>query len=97
MIVDDVITAGTAVRASLPFFNPPESRVSGLIIALDRQERGNDERSAVTALVQDVGIRVISIVGLSDILTYVLNTPSLAEWAKPIADYRDTYGVATTD
>ncbi|MDQ4425238.1 MAG: orotate phosphoribosyltransferase, partial [Thalassolituus sp.] len=63
------------------------------LIALDRQERGQGELSAIQEVERDFGITVASIVGLNQVLDYVSGNPELAQYADAIAAYRDQYGV----
>lgn len=92
LIVDDVITAGTAVRESLALIHAAGATVAGVLVALDRQERGQGDRSAVQELVRDHGAPVIAIVGLADLMDYAGNRPDLADQHERLAAYRDRYG-----
>jgi len=93
LIIDDVITAGTAIRESLQIIDAAGARAVGVVIALDRQERGNGERSAIQEVEQDIGIRVISIVTLADLRGYLQERPDHAEALAAIDAYRRQYGV----
>ena len=94
LIVDDVITAGTAIREVMTMINAAEGATpAAALIALDRQERGQGELSAIQEVERDFGITVASIVGLNQVLDYVSGTPELAQYADAIAAYRDQYGV----
>ena len=93
LIVDDVMTAGTAVRESLALIRAHGAEPAGVLIALDRQERGHGERSAAQEVAADHGIPVIAITGLDDVLAYAGERPQLAgEYARLFA-YRERYGV----
>ena len=93
LIVDDVMTAGTAVRESLALIRAHGAEPAGVLIALDRQERGQGERSAAQEVVADHGIPVIAITSLDDVLAYAGEQPQLAgEYARLLA-YRERYGV----
>lgn len=93
LIVDDVMTAGTAVRESLALIRAHGASPAGVLIALDRQERGQGERSAAQELAADYGIPVIAITSLDDVLAYAGERPQLvAEHARLLA-YRERYGV----
>ncbi len=93
LIVDDVMTAGTAVRESLTLIRAHGAEPAGVLIALDRQERGQGERSAAQEVAADHGIPVIAITGLDEVLTYAGEQPQLAgEYARLLA-YRERYGV----
>jgi orotate phosphoribosyltransferase len=91
LIVDDVMTAGTAIRESLAIINAAGATPAGVVIALDRQERGQGELSAVQEVAQS--IPVVSIITLADILTHVQNNIGLQTHAAAIQAYRQRYGV----
>jgi len=93
LIIDDVITAGTAIRESLDIISNANARACGVVIALDRQERGRDERSAIQEVEQDLGIGVCSIVTLGDMRQFLSAKPELRESLDAIERYRDRYGV----
>jgi len=94
LIVDDVITAGTAIREVMTMIKEsPQATPAAALIALDRQERGQGELSAIQEVERDFGITVASIVGLNQVLDYVSGNPELAQYADAIAAYRDKYGV----
>ena len=93
LIVDDVITAGTAVRESLGLIRGAGATVAGVLVALDRQERGQGERSAVQELAREHGVPVIAIVGLGDLMEYAGTRPDLATERERLRAYRDRYGV----
>lgn len=94
VVVDDVITAGTAIREAIDLISAENANLSAVLVALDRQERGQGEYSAIQELALERGIAVHSIISLSDVLLYVENEPSLIEWQVPIETYRQKYGVA---
>lgn len=94
LIVDDVITAGTAIREVMDMINQaPDASASAALIALDRQEKGQGELSAIQEVERDYNIHVASIVGLNQVLDYVKTKPELAQYADAIAAYRAQYGV----
>jgi orotate phosphoribosyltransferase len=93
MVIDDVITAGTAIRESVAIIAAAGATLSGVVIALDRQERGRDQCSAIQEVEQSLGIRVTSIVTLAHLLEYLQNTPGHAEDVEKISAYRKQYGV----
>ena len=76
VIVDDVITAGTAIKEASKMIIEAGAEISGILIALDRQEKGVGDSSAVQEVSRELGVPVISIVNLDQILTYVKNSPS---------------------
>jgi len=92
LIVDDVITAGTAVREAQEIITAAGAEVAGLVISLDRQEVGQDSRSAVQELEQRLGIPVISIVKLEDLVELLEETGEYSEFLGPVVRYRKQYG-----
>jgi len=90
MIIDDVITAGTAIRESIGLIESLGASACAVTIALDRQEKGQDERSAIQDLERQ-GLRVISIVKLDHILEY-LAASGESEYEAAIQAYRERYG-----
>ena len=93
MIVDDVITAGTAIRESKVLIDAAGARPAGVLIALDRQERGQGERSAVQEVEAAMGVPVISIIGLDDLITHLGTDARFASAIASVSAYRDRYGV----
>lgn len=90
IILDDVITAGTAIRETLHLFKQEHCKCTAIIVALDRQEKGVcTELSAVQQIEQELGIPVYSLVEFQDIIDYVKEDNLL----QPMLDYRDKYGV----
>jgi len=93
MIVDDVITAGTAIRESIDIITRAGASPAGVLLALDRQERGADSQlSAVQEVRERVGIPVIPVITLADLMLHMRNRGLTAELAGMQA-YRDRYGV----
>ncbi len=94
LIVDDVITAGTAIREVMELFsNFPAAKPAGVVVAIDRQEKGKGELSAIQEVERDFGIPVISIVSLTQVLEYAQSSPELKEHVGAIQAYREEYGV----
>ena len=93
LIVDDVITAGTAVREAYQIIAANGADVAGLAISLDRQERGQGSLSAVQELKQALEIPVISIVQLDDLVEIIDQSPDFEEFLEPVLRYRKQYGV----
>tara|TARA_R110001592_G_scaffold1874_12_gene11403 strand:- start:8835 stop:9488 length:654 start_codon:yes stop_codon:yes gene_type:complete len=93
LIIDDVITAGTAIREAIAMIEQAGAEVAGVAIGLDRQERGQGERSAIQELEQDASLAVISIVGLNDIVDYLSTAKTDDALVARINAYRDRYGV----
>lgn len=88
LIVDDVITAGTAVRESLALIRAAGASVAGVVVAFDRQERGQGALSATQELARDEGVPTLAIVGLADLLEYAGDRPGLAAQRAALADYQ---------
>jgi len=93
MIVDDVITAGTSVRESVALIRANGATPAGVLIALDRMERGQGETSAVQEVRDTYGIPVVAIATLDDVMTFIDGRPALAAAALAISAYRAQYGV----
>ena len=93
MLVDDVITAGTAIRESMQLIQQHQASLAGVLIALDRQEKGRGELSAVQEVARDFGAPVIAIVGLDDVMRYVADEPDLRVHLPAIEAYRAEYGI----
>jgi orotate phosphoribosyltransferase len=94
LIIDDVITAGTAIRESLAIITAAGATAAGVIIALDRQECGQSKRSAVQEVEQDLGLPVTSIVTLKELQLYLEARPGYHRGAlEKITAYREQYGV----
>ena len=91
LIIDDVITAGTAIREVMTIIEQARTKAAGVIVALDRQEKGKGELSAIQEVERDFGIPVISIVKLEQIITYLEETGS--EHLDAIRTYRAQYGI----
>ena len=92
-IVDDVITAGTAVREACKIITDAGAEVAGLVISLDRQEIGKDAKSAVQELEQSLRIPVFSIVQLEDLIELIEEESEYAEYLEPVMNYRKKYGI----
>lgn len=95
MLVDDVITAGTAIRESMELVHANGAQLAGVLIALDRQEKGQGELSAIQEVERDYHAPVISIVKLNDVIQYISDSPELATYVEQVTRYREQYGVAT--
>jgi len=93
LIVDDVISAGTSVRESVEMIKAAGAIPAGVAIAIDRQERGLGELSAVQEVEKDSGMPVIKIATLSDLIVYLNDAPELAEFKSAVQTYRNEYGV----
>ena len=94
LIIDDVISAGTSVRESVEIIRAAGAEPAGVVIALDRQERGKGQISAIQEVEQQHGIPVISIISLNDLLSYLAEDSSLPlETLPAVKAYRAKYGV----
>lgn len=94
MLVDDVITAGTAIRESMQIIQQHNAELAGVLIALDRQEKGQGELSAIQEVERDFNTQVVSIVSLADLISYLRQQPEMAEHLAAIEQYREDYGIA---
>ncbi len=94
LVVDDVITAGTAIREVMELVDGAGAHVAGIIVAVDRQERGKGELSAIQEVERDFGVTVTAIVTLGQIIEYVEETGRHSEHLAAVRAYRDEYGVA---
>ncbi len=94
MIVDDVISAGTSVRESVELIRQHGAAPAGVVIALDRMERGRDARSAVQEVEQDLGLPVLKIATLSDLMLLLQSDARYSDEIPRLAAYRERYGVA---
>ena len=92
LIIDDVITAGTAVREVIDIIQTANAQPAAVLIGVNRQERGNGALSAIQEVEQTFNIPVISIVSLDDIIDYMRQQGSEQQVAAMI-EYRNTYGV----
>ena len=93
MLVDDVITAGTAIRESMTLIEQQQASLSGVLIALDRQERGKGELSAIQEVERDFNTQVISIVSLADVVSYLGEKGGFDNEIAAINTYRENYGI----
>ena len=95
LIVDDVITAGTAVREAYRIISAAGADIAGLVISLDRQERGQGALSAVQELRQSFDIAVVSIINLDDLIGIMEESSQYEAHLEPMLEYRKKYGVVT--
>ena len=93
LIIDDVISAGTSVRESVELIRAAGATPCGVVIALDRMERGTGELSAVQEVRRDYGIPVVAVATLDDLMTYLRKRPDFKDNAAAVARYRQEYGV----
>jgi orotate phosphoribosyltransferase len=93
LIIDDVITAGTAIRESVDIIRGAGAEPVGVAIALNRQERGRGERSAIQEVEAEFGLQVINIAALEDLVTFMRDRGGLDEHLAAVEAYRAKYGV----
>jgi orotate phosphoribosyltransferase len=93
LIVDDVITAGTAIREVMQIIQAQGAEAAGVLIALNREERGQGELSAIQEVERDFGIPVVSIVSLGQVLDYLSQDSSLRQHLPAVEAYRAQYGI----
>ena len=93
LICDDVISAGTSVRESVALIQAAGATAAGVVIALDRQERGTGALSAIQEVERTFGFGVVSIVGFENLIEFVGGRPDLTAHAAAIRAYRAQYGV----
>jgi len=94
LIIDDVITAGTSIRESVQLIRAQGANPAGVLIALDRMERGQGSQSAVEEVRTMFGIPVVAIATLDDLLAFLANRPELRTHADAVRTYRERYGAA---
>ena len=93
LIIDDVITAGTAIREVMQIIQAQGAKAAGVLIALNRQERGNGELSAIQEVERDFGISVVSIVSLNQVLQFLAEDDTLKQYLPAVEAYRAQYGI----
>ncbi|CZF84432.1 orotate phosphoribosyltransferase [Grimontia sp. AD028] len=93
MLVDDVITAGTAIRESMEIIQANGADLAGVLVAIDRQERGKGELSAIQEVERDFGCQVVSIISLGDLVTYLEEQGGNPEQLDAVKAYRAEYGI----
>ena len=95
LIVDDVITAGTAMREAYQIITSAGAEIAGVVISLDRQERGQGPYSAVQELRQALDIPVVSIVQLDDLINILEESSEYEQYLDPVLSYRKQFGVVS--
>ena len=93
LVIDDVMTSGAAVREVLPLVTGAGAALAGIVISLDRQERGRGELSAIQEIERDHGVPVHAIVTFADLLAYLRETGAFSEHLGAMDAYRAQYGV----
>ena len=93
LIIDDVITAGTAIREAMDLIIEAGAKPAGVVIALDRQEKGKGHKSAIQEVEDEFGIPVVSIIKLENIYQYLVKQQSDVSLVDRIQQYRTDYGI----
>ena len=92
IIVDDVITAGTAIKNTLVKLEKYNLKITSLLVLLDRQEKGSSSISAAEEMQKEFNIDVYSLISISDIIEYVTNTKEFEKFRDSIIEYKEKYG-----
>ncbi|MGJ0626928.1 orotate phosphoribosyltransferase [Xenorhabdus bovienii] len=93
VVVDDVITAGTAIRESMEIIKQHGATLSGVILCLDRQERGRETLSAIQEVERDYHCKVFSIITLNDLISYLRENPDMQPYLAAVEVYCREYGI----
>jgi orotate phosphoribosyltransferase len=93
LIVDDVITAGTAIREVMQIIQSQDAQAAGVLIALNREERGQGALSAIQEVERDFAMPVVSIVSLTQVLEYLADNAELKQHLPAVQAYREQYGI----
>ena len=93
LIVDDVITAGTAIREVMQIIQAQGAQAAGVLIALNREERGQGALSAIQEVERDFAMPVVSIVSLTQVLEYLADDAQLKQYLPAVQAYREQYGI----
>ncbi len=94
ILIDDVITAGTTIRDSFDIAKKEGGKISGAVIALDRQEMGlTSKLSAIQEVYKEFQIKIISIISLDDIINYLKNNNKLSSHIPAMLKYKEQYGI----
>ena len=96
LIVDDVITAGTAVREAAEIISSKGAHLNGIAVAMDRQEKGTGSLSAIQEIEQNYQIKIVSIISLQDIVDYLMTfeNEQLQPYLDAVVAYREEYGIS---
>jgi len=94
LLLDDVITAGTALRESIDLIQRNNATISGILIGLDRQEKGKHDISAVQELAQQISSPVLSVISLNQLIVYSQQSPVFSGYLNALKVYRENYGMA---
>lgn len=94
LLVDDVITAGTAIREAMDIIEANQARLSAVVIALNRKEKGKGELSAIQEVERDYQCNVLSIIDLDDLMQFIEQDSQYSQYLPAMKAYREQYGVA---
>jgi orotate phosphoribosyltransferase len=94
LVVDDVITAGTAIREVKQIVDGEGATLAGIVVAVDRQERGTGELSAIQEVARDFEVPVVSIIGFDQVVEYLEQTGLHGEHLDAVRSYREEFGVS---
>ena len=92
-LVDDVITAGTAIRESMEIIQASQAELAGVLIALNRKEKGKGELSAIQEVERDYGCQVFSIVDFDDLIQFIEKSTEYSPFLPTMKAYREQYGI----
>ena len=92
LVIDDVLTAGTAIREAMKLIKASGGQPAGVIISLNREERGNGQRSAIQEIEDEYGIQITSIASSGDLLDFMRNRDDLQQYVPAMEAYRKEYG-----
>lgn len=95
LVIDDVITAGTAIRESLDMIDATDATLAAVCVSIDRQEKGQHERSAIQEIEQDHNVQVVTIAQLSTVVDFLGEQQGHTATLKAIEQYRSEYGVGS--
>ena len=93
LLVDDVITAGTAIRESMALLEANHAKLAAVFIALNRQEKGKGELSAIQEVERDYQCKVLSIIDFNDLMQFIENEADYQQYLPAMRAYRESYGV----
>ena len=93
LLVDDVITAGTAIREAMELISANQAELSAVLIALNRKERGKGELSAIQEVERDYQCEVLSIIDLDDLMDFIAQDDKYRLYLPVMQEYRQKYGV----
>ena len=92
VIIDDVISAGTAIRESINIIKAHGGNPKAIIVAIDRQEKGQSSESAIQEVKNDFNIDVFSLINLDDVINFIKKNKELNQYLEKIENYRSVYG-----